>query len=118
MKRFSLFAANLAGTAVLADLVRYLQASTVTRLLILLIVIAIIAYFCWSGGKDEKSGCFYVFVGASLTIMDLLILTEHSSLMSYTAEIIVLFLTNAFVYWVLEGILTSSSDARQPPKTS
>ena len=52
MKRFSLFAANLAGTAVLADLVRYLQASTVTRLLILLIVIAIIAYFCWSGGKD------------------------------------------------------------------
>ena len=42
MKRFSLFAANLAGTAVLADLVRYLQASTVTRLLILLIVIAII----------------------------------------------------------------------------
>ena len=91
MKRFSLFAANLAGTAVLADLVRYLQASTVTRLLILLIVIAIIAYFCWSGGKDEKSGCFYVFVGASLTIMDLLILTEHSSLMSYTAEIIVLF---------------------------
>ena len=91
MKRFSLFAANLAGTAVLADLVRYLQASTVTRLLILLIVIAIIAYFCWSGGKDEKSGCFYVFVGASLTIMDLLILTEHSSLMSYAAEIIVLF---------------------------
>ena len=50
--------------------------------------------------------------------MDLLILTEHSSLMSYTAEIIVLFLTNAFVYWVLEGILTSSSDERQPPKTS
>ena len=118
MKRFSLFAANLAGTAVLADLVRYLQASTVTRLLILLIVIAIIAYFCWSGGNDEKSGCFYVFVGAALTIMDLLILTEHSSLMSYTAEIIVLFLTNAFVYWVLEGILTSSSDERQPPKTS
>lgn len=61
MKRFSLFAANLAGTAVLADLVRYLQASTVTRLLILLIVIAIIAYFCWSGGKRRKKRLFLRF---------------------------------------------------------
>ena len=116
MKTFWLFTANLIGTIILADFSQYLLTPDVIKLVIGLLFFAAVACFCWLKAKSEKSGWFYVFVGAVLALMDVSILADSLPLMSYMAEVASLFVLNTFIYWVLDGILHPDSDEQKPPE--
>lgn len=115
MKTILLLVANLAGIMIFVDLVDYLQTSGILKIVFLLSVTAFVAYCCRSADENRR-GWFYVFAAAFIAVMDVLLLSDHSAVMSYTAEIIVLFVLNMFAYWVLEGLLLLPTKDDQRPK--
>ncbi len=116
MKTISLLIANFVGSAILTDFMGYFRDCDVTKLMVGLLIVAVISYLAWSHSERERCRWYYVFTGAVLLIMDTLLLKEDAGMMSFTATVVVLALLNAFVYWVVDGIMISPSDDDNSPE--
>lgn len=115
MKTISLLLANLAGTMFFVSLADYLQTSGILKIVFLLSVTALIAYCCRPAG-GKRCDWFYVFAAAVIAIMDVLLLSDQSAIMPHSAETVVLFMLNMFIYWVLKELLFLPPKDDQTPK--